>query len=156
METKIGITPNKTEEIAENLSILLADEFILYTKTRNAHWNIEGADFHSMHLFFEAQYGEIETSIDDVAERIRQIGHYAPATLKEYLGITHLSEKKFEKNDSAGFIKELLSDHESIIIYLRESIEKMDGTFDFGTEDFLTALLEKHEKQAWMLRAHIR
>lgn len=156
MKTKIGITPNKTEEIAENLSILLADEFILYTKTRNAHWNVEGTDFHSMHLFFESQYGEIEINIDDIAERIRQIGHYAPATLKEYLGITHLSEKKFEKNDSLGFIKELLSDHESIIVYLRESIEKMNGTFDFGTEDFLTALLEKHEKQAWMLRAHIR
>ncbi|MGV4412830.1 Dps family protein [Chryseobacterium sp. T1] len=156
MKTKIGITPNKTEEIAENLSILLADEFILYTKTRNAHWNVEGADFHSMHLFFESQYGEIETNIDDIAERIRQIGHYAPATLKEYLGITHLSEKKFEKNDSVGFIKELLSDHESIIVYLRESIDSMEGTLDFGTEDFLTALLEKHEKQAWMLRAHIR
>lgn len=156
MKTKIGITPNKTEEIAENLSILLADEFILYTKTRNAHWNVEGADFHSMHLFFESQYGEIETNIDDIAERIRQIGHYAPATLKEYLGITHPSEKKFEKNDSVGFIKELLSDHESIIVYLRESIDSMEGTLDFGTEDFLTALLEKHEKQAWMLRAHIR
>jgi len=156
MKTKIGIAPNKTEEIAESLSILLADEFILYTKTRNAHWNVEGSDFHSMHLFFESQYGEIEANINDIAERIRQIGHYAPATLKEYLGITHLTEKRFEKNDSIGFIKELLSEHEAIIVYLRESIEKMDGTFDFGTEDFLTALLEKHEKQAWMLRAHIR
>jgi len=76
MKTKIGIAPNKTEEIAESLSILLADEFILYTKTRNAHWNVEGSDFHSMHLFFESQYGEIEANIDDIAERIRQIGHY--------------------------------------------------------------------------------
>src|SRR5271154_6668433 len=106
MNTTIGITDKNRKAVAAQLSRLLADEFILYTKTRNAHWNIEGKDFHSVHLFFEEQYEQLDEVMDSVAERIRQLGHYAPATLKEFLNLTQLSEKLGEKNDSQGFIKE--------------------------------------------------
>ncbi len=156
MKAQIGLEPKKSESIAEVLSSVLADEFILYTKTRNAHWNVEGPDFHSIHLDFETLYNELEGYIDDVAERIRKIGHYAPATLGEYLGITHLTEKRVNKNDSLSFIKDLLSDHESIIIFLRENIDKIEEEYDFGTSDFLTNLMEKHENTAWMLRSHLK
>jgi starvation-inducible DNA-binding protein len=60
MKTSIGISPKHLQAIATELSELLADEFVLYTKTRNAHWNVEGADFHSMHIFFEQQYEALE------------------------------------------------------------------------------------------------
>ncbi len=156
MKTTIGLDSKTTQQNAEMLSILLSDEFLLYTKTRNAHWNVEGADFHSMHLFFESQYNELDENIDEIAERIRQIGHYAPATMKEYLELTHLTEKRSGKNDSIAFIKDLISDQEAVIIYIRECVEKMEDSKDFGTEDFLVGLLEKHEKQAWMLRSHIK
>ena len=53
----------------------------MYIKTRNAHWNVEGADFLTKHRFFEEQYGELQDMIDDVAERIRTLGHYAEATM---------------------------------------------------------------------------
>ena len=66
----------------------------------------------------------MEEIIDSVAERIRSIGHYAEATLQEFMNLTHLTEKTGEKNDSIGFIKDLLEDHESIIIYLRENIDR--------------------------------
>src|SRR5450631_2755151 len=127
METNIGITQKNRQAVSVAMSKLLADEFVLYTKTRNAHWNIEGEDFHAMHLFFESQYEELDEIMDSVAERIRQLGHYAPATLKEFLELTHLTEKMGEKNDSQGFIKELLADHESIIIFLRENINRFAG-----------------------------
>lgn len=156
MKAQIGLEPKKAEFIAEVLSSLLADEFVLYAKTRNAHWNVQGPDFHTVHLYFETLYHELETYIDDVAERIRQIGHYAPATLQEYLELTHLTEQRIEKNDSLSFIKDLLSDHEAIIIFLRENIDKIEEEYDFGTSDFLTTLMEKHEKTAWMLRSHLK
>lgn len=156
MKNSIGIQLSKTKEIAESLSVLLADEFILYTKSRNAHWNVEGADFHSMHIFFEEQYSEIDAVIDEIAERIRQIGHYAPATLKQYLELTRLTEERTDKKDSKSFINNLLSDQESVIVFIREFVDKMEDSKDFGTEDFLVGLLEKHEKQAWMLRAHTK
>lgn len=156
MKANIGLEPKQAESIAEVLSSLLADEFVLYAKTRKAHWNVQGPDFHTVHVYFETLYHELEEYIDDVAERIRQIGHYAPATLKEYLELTHLTEERIEKNDSLSFIKDLLSDHESIIIFLRENIDKIEEEYDFGTSDFLTGLMEKHEKTAWMLRSHLK
>ena len=157
MEPNIGIKPEHRAAVAASLSKILADEFVLSLKTRRAHWNVEGPDFHSKHLFFEGQYNELDKVIDDLAERIRSVGHYAPATLKEYLKLTHLSEDIREKNDSQGFIKELLNDHENIIIFLRENINKTANEYgDAGTSDFITGIMETHEKMAWMLRSHLR
>ncbi len=157
MNTSIGISPKNLQAVATELTKLLADEFILYTKTRNAHWNVEGPDFHSMHVFFEQQYEHLDEVMDSVAERIRQLGHYAPATLQSFLQLTHLTEKLGEKNDSLGFIKELLTDHENIIIFIREKIGPFANEYGYaGTSDYVTGLMEDHEKMAWMLRAHLR
>ena len=152
----IGIKEENLNEIAHTLSVALADEFVLYTKTRNAHWNVEGPDFHEKHLFFESQYEQLDETMDDVAERIRMLGHYAPATLKQFLQLTRLTEQTREKNDAHGFVKELIADHESVIIHLRENISRIaNDLLDAGTSDFITGLMEKHEKMAWMLRAQL-
>ena len=156
MEAKIGIKTENLAEVAHSLSKILADEFVLYTKTRNAHWNVEGPDFYNKHKFFEAQYGELEEIVDEVAERIRKLGHYAPASLKQFLELTHLSEDIRGKNDSLTYIKVLLEDHESILIHLREHINVYANTLkDLGTSDYITGLMETHETMAWMLRAHL-
>lgn len=156
MKANIGIKQENISKIVEILTKVLADEFILYTKTKKAHWNVEGPDFYNKHIFFEQQYDAIDEIVDTVAERIRSLGHYTPATLKDFLALTHLSEELQEKNDSNGFIKELLLDHESIIIYLRENINLIANDLqDAGTSDFITGLVENHEKMAWMLRAHL-
>ena len=157
MQPNIGIKPENLGAVSHALNGILADEFLLYTKTRNAHWNVEGPDFHSMHLFFESQYEKLDDIMDEVAERIRTLGHYAPATLKDFLKLTHLTEQMREKNDSIGFIRELLADHETIIVAMRENIDRFANEYkDAGTSDFITGLMEEHEKMAWMLRAHLR
>ena len=156
MDAKIGIKPKLLAKAAYELSKVLADEFVLYTKTRNAHWNVTGPDFHAVHEFFEEQYEALDDAVDEIAERIRALGHYAPATLKEYLKLTALSEQTREKNTSQGFFKQLLRDHESLIIRLRGCIKIFADEFnDAGTSDFITSLMEKHEKMAWMLRSHL-
>ncbi|RTL57592.1 MAG: DNA starvation/stationary phase protection protein [Sphingobacteriales bacterium] len=157
MKIAIGIAPQHLAEVAHALNILLADEHVLYIQTRNAHWNVEGSDFLTKHRFFEEQYQQIETIIDSVAERIRTLGHYAEATMAGFLKLTHLTEATREKNDSTGFIKSLLASHETIIIHLRENIEQFSAKWkDAGTSDFITGLMETHEKMAWMLRAHLK
>lgn len=157
MGPKIGISSENLSAVAHALNTILADEFVLYTKTRNAHWNVEGPDFHTKHLFFESQYEQLDEIMDSVAERIRSLGHYAPGTLKSFLELTHLSETLHSKNDGAGFITELLNDHESLIIRLRENINVFANQFkDLGTSDYVTGLMETHEKMAWMLRAHLK
>lgn len=157
MKTEIGISSGHLTRVTGVLNQILADQTVLYIKTRNAHWNVEGPDFHAMHLFFESQYEELEQMIDEVAERVRTLGHYAVATMKEYLEITHLTEEMRENNDSTGFIRELVEDHESIIIYMRKHIEQIENEWeDAGTADFITGIMEKHSKMAWMLRAHLK
>lgn len=156
MKPNIGLSETNCQAIVNELSKILADEYILTTKTRNAHWNIEGADFYDKHKLFESQFEQLDQIIDNVAERMRMLGHYSPASLKAFLSLTHLTESSSEKNDGIGFIKELLSDHESIISELRENIHRFADEFqDAGTSDFITGLMEDHQKMAWFLRAHL-
>jgi len=155
MKTNIGIKEKDTAAVAEILNKLLADHNVLYTKARNAHWNVVGPDFHAQHLFFETIYDALAETIDEIAERVRAIGHYAVGSLKEFLELTQLSEEKPAKNDSQSYIKALLNDFESVIISIRGNIETVEKHGDAGTEDFLVGIMEAHEKTAWMLRAHL-
>ena len=155
MKPQIGITPEHLMEVADLLTTILADEFLLYTKTLDAHWNVEGSDFHSKHLFFQRQYNELFEIIDKIAERTRSLGHYATATLSDYLEFTNLTESSGNRKDSTSFVKLLLEDHESIIVHLRERISLANELKDVGTSDFITGIMKAHEKMAWMLRAHV-
>jgi len=156
MKTNIGIKEKDTAAVAEILNKLLADHNVLYTKARNAHWNVVGPDFHAQHLFFETIYDALAETIDEIAERVRAIGHYAVGSLKEFLDLTQLSEEKPAKNDSQSYIKALLNDFESVIISIRGDLDKIEKTGDAGTEDFLVGIMEAHEKTAWMLRSHLQ
>jgi len=152
----IGISQKNTHAVSSILNKILADEQVLYAKTRNYHWNITGPHFHALHLFLNSQYEELEELADEVAERVRQIGHYAVGTLTDFLELTHLSESDTSDLSAEGMIKSLVSDHEAVIIVLREEINAVGEQYkDLGTADFLTGLMEKHEKMAWMLRSHL-
>lgn len=156
-KANIGITEKNTDAVAVELSKLLADEFLLYTKTRNAHWNVTGDNFHANHIFFENQYKQLDEIVDSVAERMRKIGHFAPATMRSYLELAHLTEYSERTNDGLGYMKDLLEDHESIIEFLRGNITPFAEEFkDYGTSDFITGLMETHEEMAWMIRSYFR
>lgn len=156
MKPQIGIREEDLQAVALGLNKLLADEFLLYTKTRHAHWNLEGPDFYAKHKLFEEQYEQLEEITDNVAERIRSLGHYAAGSLKQFLSLSHLTEEIREKNDSDGLIKALLLDHEGIIMSLRGEVGRFAKELnDIGTSDFITNIMETHEKMAWILRAHL-
>ncbi|MCO5238549.1 MAG: DNA starvation/stationary phase protection protein [Chitinophagaceae bacterium] len=153
-KVNIGITEKNRQSVAEALSHVLADEHILYNKTRSYHWNVEGPSFMELHKLYEEQYTMLAEIIDEIAERIRTIGHYAEGRLKELLKLASLEEPpvptRFEKQ-----IPSLDADHETIIINLRKLIKKFDEDYkDAGSSDFVTGLLKQHEKMAWMLRSY--
>lgn len=156
MKPTIDIAENHLKEIALQLNTLLADEYVLYTKTRNAHWNVQGPNFMELHKLFQIQYELIDGTIDDVAERVRSLGHFALGSMKDFMAVARLSEHNHEFSDELHILKTLLEDHESIIRILRKEIPGVsDAQKDIGTADFMTGLLEQHEKMAWMLRAQI-
>lgn len=156
-QTSIGINKENRKAVVEMLQKLLADEYLLYTKLRNAHWNVEGIDFHTKHVFFEEEYNKIEAIVDEVAERIRMLGFYSPGTLGEFLELSHLKDESPKKNDSATLMKDLLEDHNTIIKFIRESIgDNAEEHNDEGTADFITGIMQVHEQMSWMLRASLK
>ena len=156
MQAKIGLTDAQREGVNGILNTLLGDEYVLYTKTRNYHWNVVGPQFNDLHKFFEAQYGALDDIVDDVAERSRALGGAAIGTLAEFSEHTRLKEEPGRYPAAATMLAALLADHESLIRTLRADLATaIDKHADAGTSDFLTGLMEKHEKMAWMLRAFL-
>ena len=156
MSLNIGLSEEQREGVVALLNTLLSDEYLLYTKTRNYHWNVVGRQFHDLHKFFEAQYNSLNEIVDDVAERVRALGVNAFGTMAEFLKHTRLKEHAGYYPDDRGMIAALLADHEALIRHLRVDLETCADTHhDMGTNDFLTGLMEQHEKMAWMLRAFL-
>ena len=156
MKPKIGINDDKRESLVEVLNDLLSDEYVLYTKTRNYHWNVVGTQFNDLHKFFEAQYEELDDFIDDIAERARSLGGHALGTLAEFTHHARLKEVPRKFPQAKQMLANLLGDHEALIRTLRADLQTaLDKHGDAGTSDFLTGLMEKHEKMAWMLRSFL-
>lgn len=156
MKINIGISEKNRQAVALALNQLLADEHILYNKTRNYHWSIEGPSFMEFHKLYEAQYTVLAETIDQIAERIRTIGHFAEGRLKEIIKLATLDEQE-APTDQAKQIENLETDHETMIIKLRKLIKDFDEKYkDIGSSDFVTGLLKEHEKMAWMLRSYLR
>ena len=154
MKPNIGITDRNRQAVVKILNTLLSDEYVLYTKTRKCHWNVVGPQFNDLHKFFESQYEALNEIVDDVAERARSLGGISFGTLSEFLKHTRLKEKAGHNPNAQGMIRDLLTDHEAIIRSLRIDLEACANDYgDMGTSDFLTGLMEQHEKMAWMLRA---
>jgi starvation-inducible DNA-binding protein len=156
MHPNIGLLDEQREGVVGLLNTLLADEYLLYTKTRHYHWNVVGPQFNDLHKFFEEQYNALNIIVDDVAERARAIGGKALGTMTEFLKSTRLHEESGDYPEARLMIANLLADHEALISHLRVDLETCAEQFhDAGTNDFLTGLMEQHEKMAWMLRAFL-
>lgn len=150
----IGLVERERRAVNQALNMLLADEYLLSTKTKNYHWNVTGAHFHDLHGLFGDQYAKLDVLIDQVAERIRALGGNAPGTLLEFLKFTRLEEHPGKYPSERGMVEDLCDDHETVIRELRRVLERNADLFcDAGTTDFLTAVMQEHEKMAWMLRS---
>jgi starvation-inducible DNA-binding protein len=152
----IGLSTENTHGVAAILGRVLGDEHVLYMRLRNYHWNAVGMTFGPLHALFQEQYEALADDIDDVAERIRMLGPNTPGTMTEFLQLATLAEQPGQLPDDRGMVAQLVADHEAIIRNLRNDVRACDEQYDdMGTSDFLTGLMEKHEKMAWLLRAHI-
>lgn len=150
---EIDLNPTSRQAIVGYLNALLADEVVLATKTRNYHWNVVGPNFSALHQFFGAQYTELNENVDEVAERVRAIGGKPASTLVEFVAQARVSEESFRTAHSDEMVAKLLSDQESVIRSIRSDLVRITKLEDAGTVEFLTGLLEQHEKMAWTLRA---
>lgn len=153
MVAKIGISKSDSKKIAEGLSELLADSFVLYVKTHNFHWNVEGPMFNTLHQMFMEQYTELWNALDLIAERIRSLGEYAPGSYKAFNERANIKESDAASPASKKMIQELLEGNEIVASTARKVFPIAEKASDEATLDLLTQRLQIHEKTAWMLRA---
>jgi starvation-inducible DNA-binding protein len=150
-----GISAKDRASIAGGLSRLLADTYILYLKTHNFHWNVEGPMFQTLHQMFMVQYTEAWNAVDPIAERIRALGHYAPGSYQQYIKLATVKESdgvpKAEK-----MVRELIAGQEAVARTARSVLPLAERANDQPTLDLLTQRLDIHEKNAWMLRSLLK
>lgn len=149
----IGLQKKTRTEVCRILNTLLADEFVLSTKTKNYHWNVTGPHFRELHSLFGEQYRRLDELIDRIAERIRALGGNPIGTLVGFLRDARLVE---HPSASSGWamVDALQHDHEILIRDTREELARNSQLLlDSGTTDFLTSLLREHETAAWVLRS---
>lgn len=154
MKLNIELTEKSRGSAVTTLNALLADEFVLGARTRNYHWNVTGPHFYDLHKLFGSQYEALDETMDEMAERARTLGGRAVGTLSEFLKLARLKEQPGKYPTASQMTAQLLAGHEALIRQLRRDVEFCGGKLgDAGTADFLTGVMEQHEKMAWMLRA---
>lgn len=149
-----GISPGDARQLAEGLSRSLAATYVLYVKTQGFHWNVVGPLFYGLHKLSEEQYRDLAEAADNMAERIRALGHPAPASYAEFLKISPIDEtsKPMSAEDMVGV---LISDHETAARTFRELVSIAEKAGDVVTADLLTDRIQTHEEAVWMLRSII-
>ncbi|WP_158770400.1 Dps family protein [Paraglaciecola sp. L1A13] len=143
---------NAKNDCAKALSSVLADTYVLYLKTHNFHWNVEGPNFRPLHLMFEEQYQDLWASLDVIAERIRALGAYAPGTYAKFAALATIKENQ-DIPKANGMLSELAKDNESIIATLVEAIQVAQNAGDEPSAGLLIDRQTVHEKAAWMMRS---
>ena len=152
MKIDIGIADVERERIAAGLAKLLADSYTLYLKTHNYHWNVTGPQFTTLHALFETHYTELALAVDEIAERIRALGHRAPGSYREFAALSGIDEDE-DAPGATTMIERLVAGQEAVVRTAREIFPLVDDAGDEPTADLLTQRMQAHEKNAWMLRS---
>lgn len=142
------------EAVVEALSALLASSYTLYLKTHNYHWNVTGPMFTTLHTLFETEYTELATAVDEIAERIRALGAFAPGSYSAFAKLSTVKEEN-GRPEAKEMIRVLVSDQEAVASSARRVIEAAEVANDQASADLATRRLDVHEKNAWMLRSHL-
>jgi starvation-inducible DNA-binding protein len=154
MKVDIGLKEKARKTAAEALYVVLASTYGLYLKTQGFHWNVTGPLFPQLHAQFGEQYEALSEAIDEIAERIRALGHAAPASFE-------LMRKNSKVKDENGtpkaekMVAELLADHETLVRLARETKDIVEGVGDAESGDLMVERMQEHGKTAWMLRSQL-
>ena len=155
MKTNIGVKPENLSEVAGSLNKMLADEHVLYIKTRNAHWNVEGPDFYTQHKFFEEHYEALQDIIDEVAERILTLGHTPLHTFSDYIQTAAIKEAK-NISDGKEAMQKVLDSFAILIGLQREILDAASEAGDEGTNALMSDYIREQEKLVWMYSAYLK
>jgi starvation-inducible DNA-binding protein len=151
LKTPSDLKSNAVRDIAGALTMLLADAFTLYVKTKNFHWHVSGPHFRDYHLLLDEQAAQIYAATDGMAERARKIGG---TTLRS---IGHIARLQRIKDNDAEFVTpldmlaELREDNQQMVTSLREVHDLCDEHGDVATASLIENWIDETERRVWFL-----
>jgi starvation-inducible DNA-binding protein len=151
LDTPTDLEPKAVADISGALTILLADMFALYVKTKNFHWHISGPHFRDYHLLLDEQGAQIFATTDDIAERVRKIGG---TTLRS---IGHIGRLQRVFDNDADFVTpedmlaELRDDNQQLAAHMRETHDLCDEHSDVATTSLIETWIDEAERRTWFL-----
>lgn len=140
------------EELHNALKIVLADTFTMYFKTHSYHWNVIGPNFSEYHAFFGGLYEELHGAVDPIAEHIRAVNSFAPASLSRLNELTGIPEADTIPTAEKMF-QNLIKDNDTVISSLKKAYDLADKAGELGLANYLQDRMDIHAKHGWQLRA---
>ena len=155
MKPNLGLNDSARKTVADALAAVLADTYALSIKTQNFHWNVTGRDFPQLHAMFGEQYEALGEASDEIAERMRALGHFAPGGLQAFAKLTEIKDAPANPPTAKEMVRQLMQDHETVARRARQAEKSVDGAGDKESADLLIERMTAHGKTAWMLRAQL-
>lgn len=149
-------TKQNANAVVEGLQTLLADSYALMGQTHLAHWNVEGPNFFQLHTAFQTQYEELFTAVDEIAERIRALDHYAPGGLKTLASASGIEEAGSGSMPAKDFVAHLIESHDTLLSGARSLRKVCEENGDLETQDLVIKRIQTHDKTLWMLRSFLK
>ena len=143
------------EKIVQQLKQIQADSAVFYIKLHNYHWNVKGMDFHPVHAALESMYDDMADLMDDMAERVLQIGQKPYVTIKDMLAVSKIKEESGTSFDSRTIIQAILPEYEYFLKAFRELSDTAGEANDKATTALADEKIASLEKAIWMIKAQL-
>jgi starvation-inducible DNA-binding protein len=155
MSTQTATKP-KSDAVIEGLQTILADSYALMAQTHLAHWNVEGPNFFQLHAAFQAQYEELFSAVDEIAERLRALDVLAIGGLKTLAKNSRIEELAVETTPAKDFVAHLVESHELLLGNAQALREAAGSADDLETQDVIIGRIQAHQKTLWMLKSFLK
>ena len=151
LATPSGLGENATRDIAAALSVMLADMFALYIKTKNFHWHVSGRHFRDFHLLLDDQASQIFATTDAIAERSRKIGGMTIRSIGQIANLQRVLDNDADYVDPLDMLAELRDDNGDLARRLRELHGLCDEHGDIATASLLETWIDEADGRRWFL-----
>jgi starvation-inducible DNA-binding protein len=150
-DTQTDLRADAVDEVARSLTVLLADMFALYVKTKNFHWHVSGPHFRDYHLLLDEQATQIFATIDTIAERVRKLGRPTLRSIGHIARLQRVADNDAEDVAPQEMLTELIQNNIELTVSLRSAHVLCDAHGDVATASLIENWIDEAEQRTWFL-----
>jgi starvation-inducible DNA-binding protein len=156
VQTRNDLPTEARAALVEQLNQHLADLADLFTQTKQAHWNVKGKNFYSLHKLFDELAEEVEEAVDEVAERVTALGGLARGTARMAAESSRLDEFPPDVSASEQVLQVVADRYAAAAEMIRAGIGQAEEHNDAGTADLLTGIVRTLDKSLYFIESHLQ